>query len=613
MMQAFRNAAKPVVLLITITFIAWLVLDLSGLTGGAGLFTRTDAGSVNGQSVDIRAYQQAVQNASAERQRELGRSLGLEETEQVREEVWESFIQNTVLQAEVKRRNIEVTSQEIAEFIQMAPLPEFQNEAIFQTEGRFDINKYQAWLASAAGQQYIPLLEAQYREEILRAKLLRNITADIYLSDAALWQRYRDQTETASIALTPLVANRVVPDSAVTVSAEEVDAYYRDNRNEFERLETAFLSYLAIGRALDASDSAAVRDRANELRQEILSGVPFDEVARRESADLVSGANGGSLGVFGRGVMIPEFERAAFSVPIGSVAEPIETAEGIHLIEVQQRWADSVEARHILLRYELMGAHRDLVDAQADSLETLAAERLDPAALDTAARALRIPIGQAAPIQRGSRAVVGPYLLGDPAVWAFQAKVGETSPVIETDEALFVFRVDSLHKAGVPPLAQIREAVAAAVREQKKEARAIQMAEELVARVKAGESLADASAAMGLQHRVFPPFTRIQPPLPNPQLIGTVFALPVGALSQPIVTNEGIYVVQVLSRTPADSAAFQRDFTQIQTAEINAARQERVRYFLANLRETAKIKDARKEIFKTNAQIEAETPQLPMQ
>src|SRR5690606_3565236 len=122
-----------------------------------------------------------------------------------------------------------------------------------------------------------------------------------------------------SIALTPLVPNRVVPDSAVIVSPEEVDAYYRENRKEFERLETAFLSYIAIGRALDASDSAAVRARASELRQEILGGVPFDEVARRESADLVSGANGGSLGVFGRGVMIPEFERPACSVPGGSL------------------------------------------------------------------------------------------------------------------------------------------------------------------------------------------------------------------------------------------------------------------------------------------------------
>lgn len=613
MMQAFRNAAKPVVLLITITFLLWLVLDLSGLTGSGGLFTKTSVGSVNGQAIDLRAYQQATQNASSARQRELGRALGLEETEQVRDEVWESFIQSTVLQAEVKRRHIGVTGAEIAEFIQMAPLPEFQSDPLFQTEGRFDITKYHAWLASAAGQQYVPMLEAQYRDEILRAKLLRNVTADIYLSDAALWQRYRDQNELTSIALTPLVPARVVADSAVTVSPEEIDAYYRDHRSEFERLETAYLSYIAVGRALDASDSAAAISHARELRQEIIAGTPFDEVARRESADPVSAAEGGSLGTFGRGVMNPEFETAAFALPVGSVSEPVNSPEGIHLIEVTRRTADSVTARHILLRYELAGAHRDLVDAQADSLETLSAERLDPAALDTAARALKLPIGQTAPIQKGSRAVVGPFLLGDPAVWAFQAKVGETSPLIETDEALFVFRLDSLHKGGIPPLAEIRDGVATAVREDKKEARALEMAHLLVGRVKAGESLADASAAMGLQHRVFPAFSRIQPPLPNPKLIGAVFGLPVGALSQPIETNEGIYVARILSRTPADSTEFRNQFTRVQTAEINAARQERVRYFLANLRESAKIKDDRASVFKTNAQIEAATPALPGQ
>jgi hypothetical protein len=134
---------------------------------------------------------------------------------------------------------------------------------------------------------------------------------------------------------------------------------------------------------------------------------------------------------------------------------------------VTNKNADSVTARHILIRIELAGAHRDLVDSQADSLESLAAERLDPAALDTAARALRMPIGQAAPVMRGNRVIVGPYLLGDPGVWAFQAQVGETSPVIESEEALYVFRLDSLHKAGVPPLEQIRGAAAAVVSDQK--------------------------------------------------------------------------------------------------------------------------------------------------
>lgn len=609
-MQAFRNAAKPVVILITVTFILWMVLDLSGLSGSSGLFTKTDVGTINGRGVDLRSYEQMVQNAVTERQREMGRGLGIEETQQVRDQVWESIIQRNIIEAEVDRRNITVTSEEIAQVMQVIPLPEIQGDPTFQTEGSFDISKYRAWLTSAVGQQYVPYLEAQYREELLRSKLLRNVTADVYLSDPALWERYRDQNETVSIALTPLVPNRVIADDRVVVSPTDIDAYYRDNRSEFDRPETAFMSYIAINRTLDASDSAATLNRARELRQEIQDGAPFAEIALRESTDLASASRGGDLGTFGRGAMVSEFEDAAFSLPLNTLSQPVLTPFGYHIIEVTARTADSVTARHILLPLELAGAHRDLVDMQADSLEELAADRLDPAALDTAARALKLPVGQVAPLQRGGQAVVGPYLLGDPATWAFQAEVGETSPVIETEDAMFVFRLDSLHKAGIPPLNQIRDAVTNAIVEKRKEELALEMANELVQRVKGGETLAAASAAMNLQHREFPAFTRVQPPLPNPQLIGSAFGLPVGSLSSPIVTNEGIYVIRVLARTQADSAQFRRSFDEFQAREVRAARDERVRFFLAALRDGAKIKDRRAEVFRTSAQIEASTPTL---
>ncbi len=611
MMQAFRNAAKPVVILITVTFMIWMVVDLSGITGSGGIFSRTSVGSINGDAVDLRTYQQAVQNATTERQQQIGRSLTLEETQQVRDQVWEGFIQSSVLHDEITKRNISVTSDEVAQLIAAVPPPEVQQAPDFQTNGQFDPTKYQAWLGSAVGQQYIPYLEARYRDEILRAKLLRNVTADVYLSDPSLWERWRDQHETVTIALTPLVPNRVIADSVVQVGADEVDAYYKAHRDEFDRPATAFLSYLAVSRVLDASDSAAALAHARDLRAEIQGGAPFDEVARRESSDQVSAPKGGDLGTFGHGEMVKEFDEAAFSLPLNTLSDPVRSDFGYHLIEVTKRTADSVTARHILVPFELAGAHRDLVDAQADSLEQLAADHLDPAVLDTASRALKLPIGQAAPVQKGSQVVVGQELLADPGIWAFQAQVGETSPVIESPDAFYVFRLDSLHEAGIPPLEKIRDGVTAAVIEAKKDTLALAEAQALVRRVLGGETLAAASEAMGLQHREFPAFTRIQPPLPNPKLIGTAFGLPVGALSQPIVTSEGIYVIRILAHAPADSAAFREQLDQFQARELRTARDDRVRYFLSSLRDAAKVKDERGEVFKTNAQIEADSPQQP--
>ena len=316
MMQAFRNAAKPLMVVVAITFFAWLVLDLSGITGGTGLSTQTSVGKVNGRSIDARTYQTIVQQSIDTRQRQSPGAMGLEDYQQVRDEVWDQIVQNSVLDAEYRRRGIQVSDDEVVQAIRTSPLPEFQNVPEFQTDSQFDLGKYQRWLTSSVAQQYLPSLEAQYRDELQRTKLLRVVTADIYLSDAALWEHYRDEHETAKIGLTAIIPRNAVPDSAVQVSDAEVAAYYKAHLDEFKRPRTAYLSYVALPRITTAADTAAVRARADSARQEILGGAPFADVARRESADSASAAKGGDLGEWTKGSMDPAFDSAAFALPL---------------------------------------------------------------------------------------------------------------------------------------------------------------------------------------------------------------------------------------------------------------------------------------------------------
>jgi len=77
--------------------------------------------------------------------------------------------------------------------------------------------------------------------------------------------------------------------------------------------------------------------RAEALRQRILKGEDFAQVAKAESDDVGSGKNGGELGSFGRGKMIPEFEKAVFTLPVGEVSAPVRTQFGYHLIQVEKR------------------------------------------------------------------------------------------------------------------------------------------------------------------------------------------------------------------------------------------------------------------------------------
>ncbi|HKG33077.1 MAG TPA: peptidylprolyl isomerase [Gemmatimonadales bacterium] len=596
MMQAFRNAAKPLMVVVAITFFAWLVLDLSGITGGTGLLTQTSVGKINGRSVDARTYQNIVQQSIDARQRQSPGAMGLDDYQQVRDEVWDQIVQNSVLDAEYRRRDISVSEDEVVQAIRTSPLPEFQKVPEFQTDSQFDLAKYQRWLTSSVAQQYLPSLEAQYRDELQRAKLLRLVTSDIYLSDAALWERYRDEHEMVKIGLTAIVPRNAVPDSSIRVSDAEVAAYYKAHRNEFQRPKTAYMSYVALPRMATQADTAAVRARADSARQEILHGAPFAEVASRESADSASAVKGGDLGEWTKGAMDPAFDSAAFALPLHTVSPPVLSQFGFHLIEITSRKGNKAKGRHILFPVEVTGTHRDQLDAQADSLEHLGAERSDPAALDTVARALKLRIGHATPVQQGTKLQLGQLVVPDAGVWAFQSKPGATSPVIETSFAYYIFRLDSLHDAGVPPLTEIRSAVVSAARDQKKWAAARQLAKDFLKRVEAGSSVTQAAAAMKLPHREFGPFSRINPPLTNPVVVGAAFGLKEGERSGVLDTKEGIYVIETLQHVKADSAKFAKDLEQYRARLINVAKQERVRNYLTALRKSAKIVDNRAKV-----------------
>src|SRR3954453_8582583 len=598
MMQAFRNAAKPLMVVVAITFFAWLVLDLSGITGGTGLLTQTSVGKINGRSIDARTYQNIVQQSIDARQRQSPGAMGLDDYQQVRDEVWDQIVQNSVLEAEYRRRGISVSEDEVVQAIRTSPLPEFQKVPEFQTDSQFDLAKYQRWLTSSVAQQYLPSLEAQYRDELQRAKLLRLVTSDIYLSDAALWERYRDEHEMVKIGLTAIVPRNAVPDSAIQVSDAELASYYKAHRDEFQRPKTAYLSYVALPRMGTSADTAAVRARADSARQELLHGAPFAEVAGRESADSASAAKGGDLGEWTKGAMDPAFDSAAFALPLHTVSAPVPSQFGFHIIEITSRKGNKAKGRHILFPIEVTGAHRDQLDAKADSLEHLGAERSDPAALDTVARALKLPIGHAPPVQQGSKVQIGPLVVPDAGVWAFQAKPGATSPVIETSFAYYIFRLDSIQPAGVPPLGQIRNSVAAVVRDQKKWDTARDIAKGYVKRLEAGSTMAQAAGEMKLPNKEFGPFSRINPPLTNPVVVGTAFGLKEGERSGILDTKDGIYVIQTLQHIKADSTKFTKELDQYRAHLINVAKQERVRNYLDALRKSAKMLDNREKVLR---------------
>jgi len=92
------------------------------------------------------------------------------------------------------------------------------------------------------------------------------------------------------------------------------------------------------------------KKKAEELYQRLKQGEDFAQLARQYSEDSASADKGGDLGFFGRGQMVKPFEEKAFSLKMGEISEPVLTEYGYHIIKVEEKKADQVRARHILIK-----------------------------------------------------------------------------------------------------------------------------------------------------------------------------------------------------------------------------------------------------------------------
>lgn len=600
MLQSMRASAKYIFWFLLIAFVGgFLLAETSGLLGVAQITNTTPVAVVNGREIPYLAWQQRVQNAVTQLQQQ-GRTVSQDEVRALENQTFDEMVAEVLLEQEYERRGIAVSDDEIKMFAQQAPPRWILENPDLTTEGRFDPAKYQRLLASPQARQsgLLIALEQYYRTEIPRAKLFDQVTTSVYVTDQELWRTWQDLNDTAQVSFVAFrPAADLKPDASIPDS--ELRRYWERHKAELKQPGRAVLSIVEIRREVTAADSAATRARAERLRQEIAGGAKFEDVARRESADSISAAQGGDLGRGGRGRFVPEFERAAYALQPGQLSAPVETPFGVHLIRVDAKQGDTLAVRHILLPFRQSDSSAVRIDRRADELSRLASQATEPAKFDSAARRMQLPVRKVVAVE-GEPAVVEGRVVPSVSAWAFSgARVGESSDLFDSEEGYVLARIDSLREgSGEDDFGAAKEEVRRRVTLERALDKLMPQAQQL-AQAAAASSLEQAAQQRRLTVEKSEPFTRASGAPGVGRLneaVGAAFGLPVGTVGAPVKTDESVVVMRVDRRVEADRKAWEGMKAIVRQQRLQQLREQRLQLFMQDLRRSADVEDRRRQI-----------------
>ncbi len=613
MMRQMRQNTKIIMLVTALAFVALMVfewgMDMSGQSSGG------DLGRVGNVRVSVADWQDARSRIFSEVQNAQGEPVSGIQNREIDDAAWDEVVNQILIQLELERRGIRVSDDEIRQAARFSPHPALQQDPRFLDEdGQFDLQRYHQFLSQASVDPALMReLEEYYRTVIPQSKLLRQVTSGIHVSDALLWREYRDQNERVEARFLVADAPGWITDSDATVSDRAIQDYYRENRDRFRVPATARVAYTWVSTAATAADSTAALERAESVRQEILDGGSFSELARIESDDFQSGREGGNLGTFSRGQMVGPFEEAAFTLPVGELSEPVRTDFGWHLIEVVARdeEAGTVEARHILFSYAPAGDREIALLSTADSLEALGATMsVAEAAQELGLEVLEGEITE----DRASLPQVGNA--AEAQDWIFDDGEGEgaVSPVFENSQGFFMVEILTKSPSRTLALEEVRGEIEARLRSRRKVEVGLERMERLAEEVRGGASLEEVASREGLRVEEPGSFSRTAtvPGIGRANAaVGVAFGTPAGEIGGPVAAGNRIVLVEVLAVEEADRSSFETLRPILRAQLENQLRQQRLELWLEGLRETTRIQDRRAEFFRAQERA-ADGPQIPL-
>ena len=585
-----------------------LSMSVGGLVGGANIIDQLlgrvnpaeAIGSVNGDKITPDQFNQAI-TARLRAIQDSGGEVSDQYLENIREQVWNGFVEERLTQQAIEDLDIKVSDEEV--LYHLKNNPPFDIQQIFYRNNAFDQEYYMQALNTPGMVDWAPI-EAWMRDFYLpRYKLQQTINMSAIVSDEDIKNEFIKRNLDFTISAIHVPKN-AIQDRVIKPTEDELKKEYKKNEGDFEEPEKRHLSVVSWPKQPTYEDTIRTKQDALELIDDYKDGSDFSTLANIHSQDpgnrlSPDSSKGGDLGWFGKGQMLKEFETAAFKARRGSVVGPVLTQFGYHIIKVdsiRNRNKDNhqVRARHILLNIELGQKSRTELRRKATLFSYDAQDYGLSAALDSHNVAVQV----ANNIKEGDFFIpqLGPFRSA--VRWAFNSKTGSVSEPLETESFYAVFKLDSIKPKGIERFENVKNSIYKEIFEDNEFDATSLFAQEIKSKVQSGisfESFKETNNRLELipsdKKNLNSSFISLGR---SDQLVGALLKSNVGDILGPVKTSRGHGVVKVLNIEEFDSTKWKNSREGLRAELLTRKEREAYGEWMKDLREDADIVDNRK-------------------
>ena len=578
--RLFAWAFLPV---LVIGLVAYMIPGVGGVWGqGISVPSLARVGDAEISSQELKnAIHRFLRSSQVPYDRKFLRMMKIEE------EILNQLISRKIIVYHGQRLGIDATFHEIQQKILTIP-------AFFEDEN-FLLNRYKLILRQNG--LTVDEFEEGVRFEIVQEKLRNLVTEHVGVSGEEALEEYRNKHEKAKISYVSfdpssfvksvkikqkesrayydqnkekyrlperrkvhyLLADKNTLKSQYQPSESEIKTYYKKNQSEFRLQEQVRASHILFKTSKKSGkEFEMIKQKAQTVLDTAKKGKDFSQLAKKYSEDG-SASNGGDLGFFGKGRMVPEFEKVAFALEVHEISDLVTTQFGFHIIKVLEKQVARTQDLEEVKGFISSALSSERAEVTAKDLSNKAYRRTkENVSFENIAKELNIR-SQITPFISPGNSFPSIGSAPNLSTKVFSMSIGEISTPVEVPNGYLLVKLLEIKSSSVPDFTEVKQQVKESITNEKTEEIARTKASDLVKQVRTGKKFSSVARRFGLRPKLSNTFSRngtLEDLGTTTPLDKFTFSAEIGNLSDPINIGRRTVVVQLKEKIAIDQEQF---------------------------------------------------------